>query len=174
MHLLRYSARMKLTDYTDYTLRVLIYLALHPHEQVTIQQIAEGYRISKNHLMKIVNHLASDGIVAATRGRHGGVRLAKPAAEINLGEIVRAAEGDFRIVECFDQVSNQCVLSPACRLRRAMHEALEAFFRVLDGLTLAEVVANAGEVRPLVAEYPLGSRPVWRGRQAPSAQGADE
>lgn len=150
---------MKLTDYTDYTLRVLIYLGLHPNELVTIQQVADGYRISKNHLMKIVNQLAQSGVVAATRGRNGGVRLAVPANEINIGAIVRATEADFRIVECFDQVNNQCVLSPACRLRAAMHEALEAFFRVLDGLTLADVIANAGQIRLLVVEQPLGARP---------------
>lgn len=150
---------MKLTDYTDYTLRVLIYLGLHPDELVTIQQVADGYRISKNHLMKIVNQLAQSGIVAATRGRNGGVRLAVPPERINIGAIVRSTEADFRIVECFDQVNNQCVLSPSCRLRATMHEALEAFFRVLDGLTLADVIANAGEIRPLVVERPLGARP---------------
>ncbi|PRH83159.1 RrF2 family transcriptional regulator [Arenimonas caeni] len=150
---------MKLTDYTDYTLRVLIYLGLHQDELVTIQQVADGYRISKNHLMKIVNQLSQSGVVAATRGRNGGVRLALPPERINIGAIVRATEADFRIVECFDQVNNQCVLSPACRLRAAMHEALEAFFRVLDGLTLADVIANAGQIRALVAEQSLGERP---------------
>ncbi|WP_374473444.1 Rrf2 family transcriptional regulator [Arenimonas sp.] len=150
---------MKLTDYTDYTLRVLIYLGLHPGELVTIQQVADGYRISKNHLMKIVNQLSQSGLVAATRGRNGGVRLAMPPDRINIGAVVRATEGDFRIVECFDQANNECVLSPACRLRGAMHEALEAFFRVLDGLTLADVIANAGQIRPLVSERVLGERP---------------
>ncbi|MDY0022523.1 Rrf2 family transcriptional regulator [Arenimonas caeni] len=150
---------MKLTDYTDYTLRVLIYLGLHQDELVTIQQVADGYRISKNHLMKIVNQLSQSGVVAATRGRNGGVRLALPPERINIGAIVRATEADFRIVECFDQVNNQCVLSPACRLRAAMHEALEAFFRVLDGLTLADVIANAGQIRAVVAEQSLGERP---------------
>lgn len=150
---------MKLTDYTDYTLRVLIYLGLHQDDLVTIQQVADGYRISKNHLMKIVNQLSQSGVVAATRGRNGGVRLALPPERINIGAIVRATEADFRIVECFDQVNNQCVLSPACRLRAAMHEALEAFFRVLDGLTLADVIANAGQIRALVAEQSLGERP---------------
>jgi len=150
---------MKLTDYTDYTLRVLIYLGLHPDELVTIRQVAEAYRISRNHLMKIVNQLSQSGLVAATRGRNGGVRLALPPERINIGAVVRATEADFRIVECFDQVNNQCVLSPACRLRAAMHEALEAFFRVLDGLTLADVIANAGQIRALVAEQSLGERP---------------
>lgn|SRR5690606_28704723 len=150
---------MKLTDYTDYTLRVLIYLGLHPDELVTIRHVAEAYRISRNHLMKIVNQLSQSGLVAATRGRNGGVRLALPPERINIGAVVRATEADFRIVECFDQVNNQCVLSPACRLRAAMREALEAFFRVLDGLTLADVIANAGQIRALVAEQSLGERP---------------
>ena len=164
MHLLGYSPPMKLTDYTDYTLRVLIYLGLHPDELVTIQQIADAYGISKNHLMKIVNQLGQAGLVQATRGRNGGVRLARPPEKVRIGDVVRLAEGDFTIVECFDKVDNQCVLSPACRLKRAMHEALDAFFGVLDGLTLAEVIASPATARQLAGEHALGARP---GRRAP-------
>lgn len=153
---------MKLTDYTDYTLRVLIYLGLHPDELVTIQQVADAYGISKNHLMKIVNQLGQAGLVVATRGRNGGVRLARPPEKVRIGEVVRMAEGDFTIVECFDKVDNQCVLSPACRLKRAMHEALDAFFAVLDGLTLAEVIASPATARQLAGEHSLGARPTRR------------
>ncbi len=149
---------MKLTDYTDYTLRTLIYLALHPGELVTIQQVAEAYGISRNHLMKIVNQLAQSGIVATTRGRNGGMRLALPATEINIGDIVRGTEQDFTLTECFDAANNRCVLSPACRLRKAMHEALEAFFAVLDGYTLADVAANERQIRKLVALQPIPIR----------------
>lgn len=141
---------MKLTDYTDYTLRALIYLGLHRDELVTIQQIAEGYDISRNHLMKIINRLSQDGLVEAVRGRSGGVRLRVRPEKINIGAIVRASEQDFTIVECFNKANNRCVLSPACRLQRALREALDAFFKVLDGLSLADILHNADQVRPLV------------------------
>ncbi|NLF54247.1 MAG: Rrf2 family transcriptional regulator [Thauera phenolivorans] len=137
---------MKLTDYTDYTLRTLIFLGLHRDGLVTIQQIADSYDISKNHLMKIIHRLGLDGVVETVRGRSGGVRLARPPEEINIGAVVRAAEQDFSIVECFDRVNNRCVLSPACKLQAAFREALEAFFRVLDAKTLADVIGNAEQV----------------------------
>lgn len=156
---------MKLTDYTDYTLRTLIYLGLHRDELVTIQQIADSYDISKNHLMKIVNRLAQDGIVEAVRGRSGGVRLALDPAEIGIGEVVRAAEQDFTLVECFSKENNRCVLSPVCRLQHALHEAMDAFFGVLDGLTLADVLRNASKVRPLVDVQVV---PVSRVRRRPA------
>lgn len=145
---------MQLTDYTDYTLRVLIFLALHPGQLVTIQQIADGYGISKNHLMKIVNQLSQQGLVVAVRGRHGGVRLGRAPESITIGAVIRSTETDFDLVECFDKVNNRCVLSPACRLQHAIREALDAFFRTLDAVTLADVVSNPSEVRALVVEPP--------------------
>lgn len=141
---------MKLTDYTDYTLRTLIFLGLHVDELVTIQQIADSYDISKNHLMKIIHRLSLDGIVETVRGRAGGVRLKMPAHEINIGAVVRAAELEFTLVECFDRVNNRCVLSPVCRLQATFREALEAFFTVLDGRTLADVLGNAEQILPRV------------------------
>ena len=145
-----YSSSMKLTDYTDYTLRALIYLGLNSDRLVTIQQIAESYGISRNHLMKIVNQLSQDGIVHAVRGRNGGLELAVDPAKINIGRVVRSAEQDFRLVECFEGATNQCVLSPACRLQHSLRRALEAFFRVLDDVSLADLIENANEIRQLV------------------------
>src|SRR5574338_129028 len=106
---------MRLTDYTDYTLRTLIYLGLRRDELVTIQQVADGYGISKNHLMKIVQRLAQDGLVESVRGRSGGIRLRVAPEAVNIGRVVRAAEQDFILVECFERKNNRCVLSPACR-----------------------------------------------------------
>ncbi|PKM09252.1 MAG: BadM/Rrf2 family transcriptional regulator [Gammaproteobacteria bacterium HGW-Gammaproteobacteria-4] len=141
---------MKLTDYTDYTLRVLIYLGLHQGELSTIHQIADSYGISRNHLMKIVHRLSLDGLVETVRGRSGGVRLALRTDEINVGSVVRAAEANFDLVECSNSSTNRCVLSPACRLQAALCEAMEAFFAVLDSLTLADILANADQIRPYI------------------------
>lgn len=127
-----------------------MYLALRPGELVTIRQIAGGYGISRNHLTKIVNQLAQAGLVEAIRGRNGGVRLGRSAERISVGSVVRAAEADLRLVECFDQGRNQCVLAPACRLSMVMREALDAFLQVLDRRTLADLVANPVEIRTLV------------------------
>lgn len=149
---------MRLTDNTDYTLRTLIYLALHPDELVTIQQIAEAYDISRNHLMKIVNELSRRGLVNTVRGRNGGLHLARPAEEINIGAVVRQSEPDFTLTECFDKVNNNCVLTPSCVLKNAMREALGAFFRVLDGYTLADVIANERQIRKLVVIHPIEIR----------------
>ena len=138
---------MKLTDYTDYTLRTLIFLGLHRDELVTIQQIADGYGISKNHLMKIVHRLSLDGIVETVRGRSGGVRLKQPPEAIRIGPIVRASEQDFTLVECFGRSNSNCVLAPACQLKELLHHAMESFFAVLDGRTLADVIRNADQMR---------------------------
>lgn len=141
---------MKLTDYTDYTLRTLIYLGLHRNELVTIQQIADGYNISKNHLMKIIHRLSLDGTVETVRGRSGGVSLKRSPEEINIGQVVRAAEQEFALVECLDRINNRCVLSPACQLQGLFRRGLEAFFAVLDEQTLADVMRNAEQIRPCV------------------------
>lgn len=141
---------MKLTDYSDYTLRTLIFLGMHEGELVTIQQIADAYDISKNHLMKIVHRLSVDGIVETVRGRSGGVRLKKRPEAINVGAVVRAVEHDFALVECFDRVNNRCVLSPVCRLQAIFQGALDAFLSELDKHTLADVLRNDAEMRPII------------------------
>lgn len=131
---------MRLADYTDYTLRVLMYCAANPDRLVTIAEIADDHAVSKNHLMKIVNDLARQGVLETTRGRGGGLRLLKPAEEICIGDVVRAAETDFRLVECFDDETNTCTMTASCRMKHLLQGAMAAYFRVLDGATLADLV----------------------------------
>jgi Rrf2 family nitric oxide-sensitive transcriptional repressor len=119
---------MRLSEYTDYTLRVLMCCAAHPERLLTIAEIAEALQVSKNNLMKIVNDLGRQGLLETTRGRGGGIRLGKPAKEIRVGDVVRASETDFRLVECFDADTDTCVLTPQCRLKGALHKALRAYF----------------------------------------------
>lgn len=136
---------MRLTQWTDYTLRVLMYCAAcdgRP-QPVTITEVAESYGISRSHLTKIVQQLAAAGLLETTRGRGGGMRLMRPAGEINVGVVVRATETDFSLVECFDSATNQCRLSSHCRLQGILGEAMHSFFAVLDRYTLADLlVAN--------------------------------
>jgi Rrf2 family nitric oxide-sensitive transcriptional repressor len=136
---------MRLAEYTDYTLRVLMYCAAHPHELVTIGELAERHGVSKNHLMKIVNDLARQGLIETTRGRGGGLRLLKDPGAIRIGDVVRASETDFRLVECFDAGTNACTLSPNCRLKRLFGAALGAYFKELDGATLADIAGPASK-----------------------------
>src|SRR4051794_25992519 len=105
---------MRLTDFTDYALRVLMYLAMNPARLVTVQEIADAHRISKNHLTKVVHHLALANLVETVRGRAGGIRLGQEPGDIRLGAVVRLTEPDFTIVECFDEVRSQCALSAVC------------------------------------------------------------
>lgn len=133
---------MRLTNYTDYSLRVLMYLALKKeHELTTIQEIADTYRISKNHLMKIIHELGKLNYIETIRGRNGGIRLAKKPKEINIGEVVSKTEEDFHIVECFHH-GGKCVISPACKLQHILSEALQAFIHVLEGYTLEDLIQN--------------------------------
>ena len=132
---------MRLTNYTDYSLRVLIYLASkRPDELSNITEIAEAYGISKNHLMKVIHELGKMGIVETIRGRGGGLRLALPPEKINIGTIVRKTEDDFRLVECFGEGS--CVITPVCGLKHVLHRALAAYLSVLDEYTLKDLVAD--------------------------------
>ncbi|VFR20924.1 Nitrite-sensitive transcriptional repressor NsrR [plant metagenome] len=140
---------MKLTDYTDYSLRVLIYVAVHPGELVTIQHIADAFDIPKNHLVKVVQHLGQVGYLQTIRGRSGGIRLGRPAADINIGEVIRGTEPDFGMVECF-QADNRCVITRACGLKGVLHEALQAYFAVLDGYTLADIVQKPGTLHRML------------------------
>lgn len=133
---------MHITRYTDYSLRVLMYVALKGDELSTIREIAESYDISKNHLMKVVQELNSNGYLHAIRGKNGGLRLRGDPKDINLGELVRRTEQDLTLVECFS-AGNHCVLTPACRLKGIFAESLNAFFSVLDGYTLADLVDPA-------------------------------
>ncbi len=130
---------MRLAEYTDYTLRVLMYCAAHRDRQITIAELAEHYGVSKNHLMKVVNDLARQGVLETTRGRGGGLKLLKRPDDIRVGDIVRSSETDFRLVECFDSRTDSCSLTPSCRLKGVFHAALQAYFKELDGVTLADI-----------------------------------
>ncbi|MGP7816911.1 RrF2 family transcriptional regulator [Niallia sp. 01092] len=133
---------MRLTSYTDYSLRVLIYLANNNQEKlVNIKDIAEIYDISKNHLMKIIYNLGKMGYIETIRGRNGGMRLAMNPADINIGELVRKTEEDFHIVECFED-QNKCIITPVCSLKHILYEALQQFLKVLDQYTLEDIIQN--------------------------------
>lgn len=131
---------MRLAEYTDHTLRVLMHCAAHPGRLITIAEVAQAQEISKNNLMKIVSDLARQGLLETIRGRSGGVRLVKPPSEIRIGDVVRGAETDFRLVECFDDTTNACTMSASCGLKGLFGRALAAYFRELDGATLADIV----------------------------------
>ncbi|QFT89968.1 HTH-type transcriptional repressor NsrR [Bacillus sp. THAF10] len=142
---------MKLTLYSDYSLRVLLYLASTPDSQklVQIKDIATAYGISKNHLMKVTFHLGKLGYVETIRGRNGGLSLALEPSEINIGKLVRETEEDFTIVECFSE-DNQCIISPSCSLKGILNQALQAFLNVLDQYTLHDLVKNKNQLRSLL------------------------
>ncbi|MBU6445515.1 MAG: Rrf2 family transcriptional regulator [Alphaproteobacteria bacterium] len=130
---------MRLTTYTDYGLRLLIYVALKEGELATIQEVADAYAISKNHLMKVAYHLGQYGHLETVRGRGGGLRLARSPERIRLGEVIRHMEDDFTLVECFEP-SNTCRITRACRLKGILGEALKAYLAVLDRYTLADLI----------------------------------
>ncbi len=132
---------MQLTNFSDYTLRVLMYAAAQGDRLITIQETAGVYNISRAHLMKVVNQLTRAGYLKAIRGRSGGLTLAQRPERINLGDVLRATEPDFALVECFTK-GNRCVLTPRCRLRGVLHEALAAFIGTLDRHTLADLILS--------------------------------
>jgi Rrf2 family nitric oxide-sensitive transcriptional repressor len=148
---------MRLTRYTDYTLRVLIYLGLRQDRTVTILEVSRCYGISRNHLMKVVHRLGTWGYVATLRGKGGGLRLALSPEQINLGGVVRRAEESFTLVECFDPRKNRCCIAPACILKQALHEALESFLTTLERYTLADLVHNRQGLISLL-EFEPGKR----------------
>ncbi|PMR74602.1 Rrf2 family transcriptional regulator [Billgrantia endophytica] len=138
---------MHLTRYTDYALRVLTYLAVKGEERATIHEIAESFQISRNHLMKVVQDLSNRGYITTIRGKNGGILLNRPPEEVTLGGLVRDTEHELGLVECFRD-SNECIITPACRLKPILNEALEAFMGVLDGYTLADML---GQRQPQLA-----------------------
>jgi len=129
---------MQLTKFSDYALRVLMFAHAAGDRLVTIDEIARSYRISRAHLMKVVNALTRAGYLTAVRGRSGGLKLAKNAEDIILGDVLRTTEPDFEIVECF-ATGNQCVIRRSCRLQAVLDDALKGFLGVLDRQTLADV-----------------------------------
>ena len=133
---------MRLTFYSDYSLRLLMYAALKGQELVTIQEVADVYGISKNHLMKVVFDLGRKGYLETVRGRGGGFRLARAPDKIGLGEVVRETEEDLTMVECLDPKYNKCVITGPCRLRGVLSKALKAYFAALDEYTLADLAVK--------------------------------
>lgn len=131
---------MQLTNFTDYSLRVLMFLGLHPERLVTITEIARAFDISQNHLMKVVNYLAVEGLIKSVRGKTGGITLAKDPASIRIGDVVRLTEAHFNLVECFDANARHCCIVPVCSLRHLLQDGLEQFFAVLDRRTLADLL----------------------------------
>lgn len=131
---------MHLTRYSDYSLRVLYYLALYRERTVTISELAEFYHISRDHLVKVVHMLGKNGYISTQRGKHGGLRLARPPQEVTIGAIVRSMEPNFAVVECLQSGGTDCALLPVCGLTGAFAQALEQFLAVLDGYTLADVL----------------------------------
>jgi len=132
---------MQITRYTDYALRVLIYLAVHHDKKTTINDIATNYQISKNHLMKIVQQLNQQGYLLATRGKNGGLTLTKPMSDINIGTLVRFLEDDNKLVTCFTDTAH-CIISPSCQLKGVFAQAQENFFKTLDAVTLQDLIPN--------------------------------
>jgi len=131
---------MQLTSYTDYSLRVLMYLAVNRERLVNIAEIAERYGISHNHLVKVVHNLGRGGFIKSYRGKGGGIELARDPAKINVGEVVRYTEGPPKPVECFDAEHGRCLISGACGLAEVIREACDNFFITLDRYSLADVV----------------------------------
>ena len=130
---------MRLTTFSDYTLRTLIYLALRPQQLCTIDEIAAAYAISANHLTKVVHQAAQAGDIQSVRGQHGGLRLGRPPEAINLGTVLRRTEPDWDIAMCFGS-GDSCVIQPACALQGVLGSALGAFLAVLDRKTLADII----------------------------------
>lgn len=153
---------MRLTQWTDYTLRVLMYCAASDGraQPVTVTEIAAAHGISRSHLTKIVMALAAQGWLETTRGRGGGLRLLKEPGAIRIGDVVRATETDFRLVECFDPRTNLCSLTPNCRLKHVFDDALQAYFRALDGATLADLTPGPAAAPRRKPAGPAGHPPV--------------
>src|SRR6185312_76401 len=133
---------MRLTSYSDYSLRLLMYAALKGDGPVTIQEVSDAYGISRNHLMKVALDLGRNGFLETVRGRNGGMRLARKPGEIGLGAVLRTTEEDFNTVECFNTRSNTCIIAVQCRLKGALARALKAYFEVLAEYTLADLTGK--------------------------------
>lgn len=142
---------MQLTLYSDYSLRVLLYLSQMPKRTTTVVEIANFYKISKNHLVKVVHHLAELGFIISTQGKGGGIRLAKPASDITFGEVVLKTEPHFFLTECFNHKGNHCAINAVCSLKSILQQALQAFFNVLQKYTLTD--ANNVQLEKQITAY---------------------
>lgn len=142
---------MRLTQFSDYALRTLLYLGVNRDYPVPVARVAQAYGISYHHLVKVAALLTELGVVEATRGRGGGLRLAVPTESVNLGELIRKTEPDLHLVECFDAATDTCPITPACGLRHLLYDARAAFLDVLDRQTLADLLAPPGQAARLRA-----------------------
>ncbi|HPI47461.1 MAG: Rrf2 family transcriptional regulator [Hyphomonadaceae bacterium] len=141
---------MRLNLQSDYALRVLTHLDVRRGELVTIKEIADRFRISQNHLMKVAYLLGREGFIETVRGRSGGLRLIRRSDTIRIGDVVRSMENDLALVECFPGGANGCLIVRACRLKGILHEALEAFLSVLDRYTIADLTAGNTKLRAML------------------------
>jgi Rrf2 family nitric oxide-sensitive transcriptional repressor len=139
---------MRLTQFSDYSLRLLLYLAERADTSCTIGEIAEWYGISRPHLVKVAHNLVKLSYVASTQGKGGGLRLAKSPAQINIAALVKQTEPDFHVVECFDRERNTCRITQSCQLKHVLHDATRAFFKSLEQHTLDSIVSTRGSLRP--------------------------
>ena len=140
---------MRLTTFSDYTLRVLMFLSVERDRLATIPEIAAAYGISENHLMKVVHQLARSGVIESVRGKGGGIRLMRDPAEIRLGQIVRTSEGPSAIVECLSEQPEACKIVPACRLAPILVRAFDALYATLDEYSLADLVNKPDQTNQL-------------------------
>ena len=134
---------LNLTKFSDYSLRLLLYLALHKERAVSIPEVSRAYGVSPHIMVKVAQLLIEEGLVASSRGRHGGLRLNKAPSEINVGRLIRTTEPHWDLVECFDMASNTCPIEPACGLKGALKRAQRAFLGALDEHTLADFLPRA-------------------------------
>jgi Rrf2 family nitric oxide-sensitive transcriptional repressor len=141
-----------LTQFSDYSLRLALYLACHPNRVVSVDEVSRAYGISRHHLVKVVQTLTDLGVVEAQRGRGGGMRLAMPPSAINVGWLIRKTEPHLNLVECFDPATNMCPIAPACGLKGALQRAQQAFLKVLDEYNLDDFRAQRAAVAALMGE----------------------
>ena len=141
---------MQLTKFSDYSLRVLLYLAVHTDRAVPASEISRAYGVSPHLVVKVAQRLIANSLVTTTRGRRGGLRLAKAPEAINVGVLVRRTEPNWHLVECFDRKDNRCPIVPACGLKNALEEARRAFLLVLDHRTLADLIPRAPALKQLL------------------------
>lgn len=144
------AAAMRLTKFSDYSLRVLLYLAVHTDRAVSIGEVSRAYRVSPHIVVKVVQVLVAGGLVTSVRGCRGGLRLNRAPEDINVGALVRRTEATWNLVECFDQKTNTCPIEPACGLRGALKRAQRAFMGVLDDHTLADFLPRAPALKQLL------------------------
>lgn len=160
---------MKLTQYSDLGLRLLMYLAHRYGESVTIQEVSDRFAVSKNHMVKISHQLTKSGLIESTRGRNGGVRLALSPQDISVEDALRATEDNFDLVECFNATQNHCVITEVCKLSGVLDNALAAFFAVLRQTSLADLVKNGRVLEktllPLPREIFINSRAITPSRK---------